>query len=428
MAKSDDTDQSSITSQLTEAQQIDWLQLYRTPRVGANTLQQLVNTYGSAAEALSAIDQGARFGGRAIELIPREAAHAELSAARDAGALFVTPGDAGYPPWLVHAHDRPPFLFALGDALLATRPIVAIVGSRDASAAGRSIANRIARELGEAGWVVASGLARGIDAAAHEASLKTGTIAVVAGGLGTVYPPEHDGLQQAIGARGLVLSEMPLTHAPRARDFPRRNRIVSGVAAGVIVIEAARRSGTLVTARLAGEQGREVFAVPGHPLDPRAEGTNALLQQGATLVTSARDVIEALTPVLEVGPERASMAAHLAGRGMRDAGVGDVLVPPEEIGADDSDGSEPARPTPSGLSTASQPTSATTSADPGVARQTVRSLLGTGPVDVDTLCRASGLATPAVRSALIELALDGVIDRHGDQQVSLRPEAPYDVG
>jgi DNA processing protein len=221
-----------------------------------------------------------------------------MKAARARGIDFVALGEPDYPPRLQMIDDAPPLLAVRGKLAVLARPLVAIVGSRNASAAGVKFAERLARDLGQAGFGTVSGLARGIDAAAHRASLSTGTIAVLAGGHDRIYPPEHNDLLEAILAEGAAVSEMPLAWEPRARDFPRRNRLISGLSAGVVIVEAARRSGSLITARLAGEQGREVFAVPGSPLDPRAEGTNGLLKQGAIMVTEADDVIAALVPIL----------------------------------------------------------------------------------------------------------------------------------
>jgi DNA processing protein len=264
-----------------------------------------------------------------------------------------------------------------GKPAILNQPLVAIVGSRNASAAGVKFAQAIARDLGDAGFAIVSGLARGIDAAAHRASLTTGTVAVLGGGHERIYPSEHIPLADQIVADGAVVSEMPLTWEPRARDFPRRNRLISGLSVGVVIVEAARRSGSLITARLAGEQGREVFAVPGSPLDPRAEGTNGLLKQGATLVTEAADVISVLEPIL--------------GRGL------DLPArepPPEPAGPHDIEPAEDER-----------------------AR--IVSLLGPTPVALDDLVRLSG-ATPAiVRTVLLELEIAGRLERHGGGLISL---------
>lgn len=258
-------------------------------------------------------------------------------------------------------------------------PIVSLVGARNGSAVGQKFTRQIASALGLEGFVVASGLARGIDTAAHIASIEHGTIAVVAGGIDIVYPPQNEALQRAIGERGLLISERPPGLSPRGKDFPRRNRLISGISLGVVVIEAAQRSGSLITARLAGEQGREVFAVPGNPLDPRAAGTNNLLKQGATLVTEARDVIEALSPIL-----------------------GRIPPPPVELASSD----ETATPAP--LPDIGQ-----------TERQRVMDALGPSPVDIDEVIRATQLETRKVHIILLELDLAGRLQRHGQQLVSL---------
>jgi DNA processing protein len=261
-----------------------------------------------------------------------------------------------------------------GNAAALTAPAVALVGARNASAAGMRFAERLARDLGGAGLKIVSGLARGIDAAAHRASLASGTIAVLAGGHDHIYPREHAELAEAILAHGALVSEMPFGHEPRARDFPRRNRLISGLCAGIVVVEAAKRSGSLITARFALEQGREVFAVPGSPLDPRAEGTNDLIKQGATLVSDAADVIAVLRPILGA---------------------------PVELRAEEPEGSAPG-------------------AEPGAAeRARIIGLLGPTPVPIDDLVRLSGSSPANVRVVLFELELAGRLERHGGALVSL---------
>ncbi|MGH6717114.1 MAG: DNA-processing protein DprA, partial [Bradyrhizobium sp.] len=288
-------------TQLTEAERIDRLRLIRSENVGPRTFRSMVHYCGSARAALARLPELARRGGgRGLLICSEEDARAELAACRKLGVRLLAPGEIGYPPRLATIEDAPPLLAVrgAGDALM--RPLIAIVGSRNASAAGLKFAQRLARDLGEAGFVIVSGLARGIDQAAHRASVATGTVAVFAGGHDRIYPPEHaDLLAKIIDADGAAISEMPLGHEPRARDFPRRNRLISGAALGVVVVEAAQRSGSLITARMAAEQGREVFAVPGSPLDPRAAGTNGLIKQGATLVTEAADIIQAVEPIME---------------------------------------------------------------------------------------------------------------------------------
>jgi len=286
-------------AELPESERLASLRLIRSENVGPVTFRDLIAHFGSAAAALAAMPELSRRGGfrRAIRLCTTGEAEAELTRARTAGAELLFMTEARYPPALAALDAPPPLIYAKGRLPLLQRPTVAVVGSRQCSAAGTKLARHFAIELGRAGYVVASGLARGIDSVAHEAALEHGTLAVLAGGIDVVYPPEHEALHAAIGERGCLGTEMPVGFVPRGKDFPRRNRIISGVSLGVLIVEAARRSGTLVTARLAAEQGREVFAVPGHPLDPRAEGTNKLLKSGATLVTEASDLLSALTPL-----------------------------------------------------------------------------------------------------------------------------------
>jgi len=285
-------------------------------------------------------------------------------------------GEPEYPRALARIDDAPPLIAVHGNATLLDRPMVAIVGSRNASAAGAKMAGRLARDLGQAGFAIVSGLARGIDAAAHRASLPSGTIAVLAGGLDCIYPPEHADLLESILVDGVALSEMPLGWEPRARDFPRRNRLISGLALGLVVVEAARRSGSLITVRFALEQGREVFAVPGSPLDPRAEGTNGLLKQGATLVTEASDVIAVLEPIL--------------GRKIEPPAPAEEAPPP---------------PQPEVLPDTE-------------ARARVVALLGPTPVALDDLVRLAETPPATVRTVLLELELAGRVERHRDGSVS----------
>ena len=283
-----------------QEQRLDWLCLIRSDNVGPRTFRALVNHYGGARAALAALPDLARRGGasRATRVHSRQDGERELKAAQALGVAFVALGEPEYPRRLQMIDDAPPLLAVRGKTAALSLPAVAVVGARNASAAGLRFAERLARDLGAAGFVIVSGLARGIDAASHRASLGSGTIAVLAGGHDHIYPREHAELADAILAQGALVSEMPFGHEPRARDFPRRNRLISGLCAGIVVVEAAKRSGSLITARFALEQGREVFAVPGSPLDPRAEGTNDLIKQGATLVTDAADVIAVLRPIL----------------------------------------------------------------------------------------------------------------------------------
>jgi DNA processing protein len=338
----------------------------------------LVNHCGGARAALDALPGLARRGGakgpgRVCSL---QEAEQEISAAQRMGARFVALGEPDYPARLRMIDDAPPLLAVRGNADILLQPMTAIVGSRNASAAGAKFASQIARQLGEAGFATASGLARGIDAAAHRASLETGTVAVLAGGHDRIYPPEHGELLTQILERGAAISEMPFGWEPRARDFPRRNRLISGLSLGVVVIEAARRSGSLITARMANEQGREVFAVPGSPLDPRCEGTNGLLKQGATLVTETADILSVLGPILG---RTLDWTVEEPDRG-RDSGT-------DEPAADD--------------------------------RRRIVGLLGPTPVELDDLIRLSGARPAVVRTVLLELEIAGKLDRQAGGRVSL---------
>jgi DNA processing protein len=369
---------------LDAAQRLACLRLIRSDNIGPVTFRELINHFGGAEPALAALPELSRRGGRhQIRVCPRELAEAELDAAARIGAEPLFTIEPGYPPALAAVDAPPPLLYVKGDAALLARPIVAIVGAREASAAGQKLARMFSARIAAAGYVIASGLARGIDRAAHEAALATGTVAVLAGGLDNVYPPEHAELQRQIGEDGCLISENAPGFVPRGKDFPRRNRIISGIAMGVLIVEAARRSGTLITARMAAEQGREVFAVPGHPLDPRAEGTNRLLKTGATIATEPEDVIDALQPMLRELPGRQERAMP------EPVPAAGESVPPSlpEIGAQD--------------------------------RARLLSALGPAPIDIDELARTTGLSARALQIALIELALAGRIERHGHQLVSL---------
>jgi DNA processing protein len=282
--------------ELSDAEKRDWLRLIRTPSIGPITFHRLLARFGSAGAALEALPELSRKAGRAAALKPPPRARIddEIAEADRHGARIIAACEPDFPDMLAAIPDPPPVLFLRGHAALFEKPAMAIVGARNASAAGRKMARTLASHLGAAGMVITSGLARGIDGAAHEASLETGAIAVVAGGVDVVYPPEHEDLTERIAKRGALLSESPMGHAPKGRDFPRRNRLISGLSRGVVVVEAAAKSGTLITARFALEQGREVFAVPGSPLDPRCHGANRLIREGATLVERAEDILDVL--------------------------------------------------------------------------------------------------------------------------------------
>ncbi len=377
------TIQSETGVRLTEEQRLDWLRLIRSENIGPRTFQALLKQFGDAQAALAALPGLARRGGHngAARICARADAEREIKAARSAGVSLVALGEPGYPWRLQMIDDPPPLIAVRGHLPVLDRPMIAVVGARNASAAGIKLAGRLARELGEAGLVVVSGLARGIDAAAHRATLAIGTVAVLAGGHNRIYPPENVELAGALLAQGAALSEMPLDWEPRAHDFPRRNRLISGLAVGVLVIEAARRSGSLITTRLALEQGREVFAVPGSPLDPRAEGCNSLLKQGATLVTEAEDVLAVLRPILGQPLERSMQ--------------------------------EPAPVAPSPPLPEPQP-------EPGGdERSRIVQLLGPTPVSIDDLVRLAGRSPAVVRIVLLELEVAGRLQRHGGGLVSL---------
>jgi DNA processing protein len=328
---------------------------------------------------LQALPSLARRGGASgtVQICSREEAMREIALAQKLGVTFAALGEPDYPLRLQMIDDAPPLMTIRGNIAALSMPMVAIVGSRNASGAGLKFTQRIARELGEAGFAIVSGLARGIDAAAHAASLATGTIAVLAGGQDCVYPAEHVGLLDAILPAGVALSEMPLGYEPRGRDFPRRNRLISGLSLGVVIVEAAKRSGSLITARFALEQGREVFAVPGSPLDPRAEGTNGLIKQGATPVTETADVVSVLQPIME---EKVFSVRE-----------------PDGPDIDAAGGAEPA-------------------ADD---RARIVSLLGPAPVQMDDLVRLSKSSPAVVRMVLLELEIAGRLERHGGSLVSL---------
>jgi DNA processing protein len=303
----------------------------------------------------------------------RQDAEREIATVEKLGARFLALGQGLYPRLLAELEDAPPLLIAKGNFNLLDRQAVAIVGARNASAAACRFARGLAHDLGQQELVVVSGLARGIDSAAHDGAIETGTIGIIAGGIDIFYPPENEARQKAMSERGLVLAEMPPGTEPRARHFPYRNRIIAGMTSGTVVVEAAPRSGSLITARLAGEAGREVMAVPGSPLDPRAQGCNQLIRDGATLVQNAADVVEAIRPY--AAQVRSPPAAY-------------------EPSPEPSDGHD--------------------------ALRTVEELLGPSPVPVDEIIRLSGAQSGAVQMALLELDLAGRLDRHAGGRVSLR--------
>ncbi len=362
------------------ASQIAFLRLIRSENVGPITCRRLIAQFGDASAALEALPELARKGGRRRppRLCTQDEAERELEALQALGARVLTLADPDYPPALAAIDDPPPVIGVLGDAALLTRRAVAVVGARNASANGRRFAKQIAADLGRAGLAVTSGLARGIDTAAHEGALDSGTVAVLAGGPDVVYPRENAALYDAVRERGAVVSEMPAGLVPQARHFPRRNRLISGLSLGVLVVEAAPRSGSLITARMALEQGREVFAVPGSPLDPRARGCNHLIRQGAVLTESAEDVLEALE-------------GFLAERRIRSQSEPQFAPEAPESGRDEA----------------------------SEARGIVKQLLGPSPVLLDEVARQAQLSAAMVNRVLLELELAGRVVRHPGNRVSL---------
>jgi len=363
----------------TEEDRLTWLRLLRSRRVGPTTFHRLLADHGSAAAALEALPAiAARAGVPDYRPCPEAVAGAELRAARRAGAVPLFHGSADYPAALAGIVDAPPLLWTRGRASLLARPMVALVGARSASSLGLRMARRLAMDLGAAGIMVVSGLARGIDAAAHAAALDSGTIAVLAGGVDVVYPPENLGLSDSIAQSGLLLTEQPPGLEPRARHFPARNRIVSGLAAVVVVVEAAERSGSLITARTALDQGREVAAVPGHPMDGRAAGSNRLIRDGAALVRSAEDVVALLAPA-GAAPRQARLPLD--------------------------------RPVPPAMPPVPHPQRRPLLRDVAALHRRILDRLGPSPLAEDQLIRDLAAAPGEVTPALTELELDGRIAR-----------------
>lgn len=366
---------------LSAAERRDWLRLIRTDSIGPVIFAGLLQRFGSAAAAIDALPDLARRSGRSRPLsIPsRDKADDELAALDKLGAQLIASCEPAYPPALAALEDAPPLLTVRGKAESLLKPTIALVGARNASANGIRFARLLAKDLGEAGFAVVSGLARGIDTGAHQGALATGTIAVMAGGVDIIYPPENEGLYGRILETGAAVSEMRCGTEPRAPHFPRRNRLISGLSQGVVVVEAALRSGSLITARLAGEQGREVFAVPGSPLDPRAHGTNDLLRQGAILTEGAEDILRVLAPGTAPPVREAPAPA----------------IEMSQIGA------------------------AAAGPELDVARTKIVEKLGINPVAVDEIIRQCHLSPATVLTVLLELELGGRLNRHPGNQVSM---------
>ncbi|MFL9839738.1 DNA-processing protein DprA [Sphingomonas sp. ST-64] len=355
------------------------LRLVRSPRIGPVTYRQLVARFGSAEAALDALPLLAqRGGGQAPALVDPGAVRREIAMTQRLGARYLFLDDVDYPPLLAELENAPPALIVMGDGALLARPCIAMVGARNASAAACRFARQLAQGLAGAGVTVVSGLARGIDTAAHQGSIAGdhggGTVGVIASGIDIVFPPENRELQARVAAEGLLVAEQPPGAEPLARHFPSRNRIIAGLALGTVVVEAAPRSGSLITARIANEAGREVMAVPGSPLDPRAQGCNLLIREGATLVQGVDDILEMIRPI-----DPRAVRAPVSGYGAK---------PPAE--PDDAD------------------------------RRRIEQLLGPVPVPVDELIRQAALPGAAVQLVLLELELAGRLERHAGGRVSLR--------
>ncbi len=355
--------------------QIARLRLIRSDGIGPVTYSHLLARFGSAAAAIEAIpDLAMRGGGRAPKLAPRALVEREIERVAQLGARYLFLGQGLYPSLLAETETAPPALIVKGQLSLLDKPAIAIVGARNASAAACRFARMLARDLGSAGAAVVSGLARGIDTAAHDGSIDSGTIGVIAGGIDVAYPPENEERQRAVAERGLLVAEQPPGVEPRARHFPYRNRIIAGLASGTVVVEAAPKSGSLITARYATEFGRDVMAVPGSPLDPRAQGCNQLIRDGAILIQNADDVLESIQP-FTLRPVAQQTFPYTA----------------PATSADASDGE----------------------------RRTLLDLLSPAPVPADELLRQSGFAPAIVQTVLLELELAGRLERHAGGKVSL---------
>jgi len=376
-----------MTAPLTETEKLNWLRLIRTDNIGPITFYKLIEQYGTATKALEALPELSKKGGRKKELTapPLFLIEKELNALYKMGGDIICAADTLYPLALGAIEDAPPVLSYIGDIRLTKMPCIAMVGARNASLNGRKFATKLAMDLGHAGQIIVSGLARGIDTHAHEGALSTGTIAVVAGGIDIVYPRENQKLYEKICTQGLVIAESPLGMEPIARHFPKRNRIVSGLSAGVIVVEASLRSGSLITARMAGEQGRDVYAVPGYPADPRAAGPNKLIQDGATLIQNADDIISALQN-------------YSGGRSMQDyAGRQATIAPPPANDRQIKENIETSQNT----------------------HDIILQNLSQLPLGIDELINACHLTIPEVQMTLLELELAGRLQRLPGNRVVL---------
>lgn len=381
---------------LSDQQRLNWLRLIRSDNVGPASFRDLIAYCGSAAAALERLPQLVNSTPkRPLRIHSQQEAEQELEAIDRAGARLIGMGEPDYPQYLRQMLNPPPLVTVLGNTQLFKKPPVAIVGARNASAMACTFTSQLVRELGQSGFSIVSGFARGIDTAAHKASLETGTIAVLAGGLNRPYPPENLPLiEQIIDNGGIMISEMPIDWVPRAQDFPRRNRIIAGLSLGLAVIEAAHRSGSLISARLAGEMGRLVFAVPGSPLDPRANGTNALLKNGAILLTQAQDIRDALAPMLRKDGTAPQQAGFVFTENSAQILTQTAFLPSETNKNSSSDSADLER---------------------------IRNALSSTPASVDTIIRHTALTPSAVHLALLELDLAGQLQRSNDGLIALLP-------
>lgn len=380
--------------ELPVAEKLAWLRLLRSAHIGPVTFYNLLHKYGSASRAIEILPEVAQrtARGRTFSIAPLSAAEREYEAIEQAGAVLLAACEAAYPLALAVLEDAPPLLTVAGDAAMLNRTAVGIVGSRNASLNGRRFAEILARDLGRAEMTVISGLARGIDTAAHIGALETGTVAVVAGGVDIIYPPENKKLYDEIRTRGAVVAESPFGQQPFAQSFPRRNRIISGLSAGIVVVEASRKSGSLITARMAAEQGRDVYAVPGHPLDPRAEGPNHLIREGATLIRDAADVMETLHDFSGVMRAGAPVAVRPAPASSPAAAA--TLFPDLDDLAPVNDEATQSR---------------------------LADQIGFAPVEIDVLIRAGTLPAGQVQALLLDMEMTGEIQRlPGNRVVRLK--------
>ena len=369
----------TVLPSLDEKEKIAWLRLIRTENIGPITFYSLLQNFGSAQKAIAALPTLSRKGGRLkdLKLCAEDAAIAEMEALHALGGRMIFAAEEIYPLALSAIEDAPPVLSVLGNARLLNLPSIGIVGARNASLNGRKFAEKLSKDLGNGGQIVVSGLARGIDASAHTGAIATGTIACVAGGVDNIYPPENTALYHQIKDEGCIVAESPLGMEPMAKHFPKRNRIISGLSAGVVVVEATVKSGSLITARMAAEQGRDVYAIPGHPFDPRASGPNKLIQDGATLVLDASDILQNLADFS--GTRQSLNEPHQQGWN------------PEPLSENDAE----------------------------TVRDLILQTLSSAPVTVDELVRSCHLTIPAAQMVLLELEIAGRVQRLPGNRIAL---------